>query len=321
MSFASPLVLIALLALPALVVLYAANVRAARRAAASFANPALAAAVTPRRPGLRRHVPFAILALAITALVIAAARPQRTIAVPVERASIMLATDTSGSMQATDVKPSRLAAVRRAAVAFSARVPKRVNVGVMQFGGRAAVLQSPTTDREAVKAAVARLSPRGGTAMGDAIVAALRALKKPAGINGRRPPAALLLISDGASTRGVDPVAAAQQARRQKVPVYTVALGTQRGTITVPRAGGQGGTETRRVPPDPATLREVARASGGRFFAAADAKGLDAIYKRLGSQLGRKRVKHEISSSFAGGALLLLLAGAGTSLRLFGRIV
>lgn len=319
MSFASPLVLVVLLALPALAALYVANVRATRRAGAAFANPALAAAVTPRRPGFRRHVPFAILALATAALIIAAARPQKTIAVPVERASIMLATDTSGSMQATDVRPTRLAAVQRAAIAFAAKVPKRVNVGVMQFGGRAAVLQSPTTDRDAVKAAVARLSPRGGTAMGDAIVAALRALKKPANIQGKRPPAALLLISDGASTRGVDPVAAAQQARRQKVPVYTVALGTQNGTITVKRKDGR--TETRRVPPDPATLREVARAAGGRFFTAADAKGVDAIYKQLGSQLGRKRVKHEVSSSFAGGALLLLLLGAGTSLRLFGRIV
>lgn len=319
MSFASPLVLLALLALPALVALYVVDARGRARVGATFSNPALAAAVTPRRPGFRRHVPFAIGALAIAALVVAAARPQRTVAVPVERASIMLATDTSGSMQATDVKPSRLVAVQRAALAFSARVPKRVNVGVMQFGGRAAVLQSPTKDRDAVRAAVARLTPRGGTAMGDAIITALRALKQPAGINGKRPPAALLLISDGASTRGVEPVAAAQQARRQKIPVYTVALGTAGGTITVKRKDGS--TETRRVPPDPSTLRQVARASGGQFFTAADAKGLDAIYKKLGSQLGRKRQKHEISSSFAGGALLLLLLGAGTSLRLFGRLI
>jgi Ca-activated chloride channel family protein len=318
-SFASPLVLVALLILPALVVLYVVDARGRARVGATFSNPALAAAVTPRRPGFRRHVPFVIVALAIAALVVAAARPQRTIAVPVERASIMLATDTSGSMQATDVKPSRLVAVQRAAVAFSDRVPKRVNVGVMQFGGRAAVLQSPTKDRGAVRAAVARLTPRGGTAMGDAIVTALRALKQPAGINGKQPPAALLLISDGASTRGVEPVAAAQQARRQKIPVYTVALGTPEGTITVKHKDGS--TETRRVPPDPSTLRQVARASGGRFFTAADAKGLDAIYKQLGSQLGRKRQKHEISSSFAGGALLLLLLGAGTSLRLFGRLI
>lgn len=319
MTFASPLVLLALLVLPALVVLYVGQSRARARASASFANPALAAAVTPRRPGFRRHIPFVILALAIAGLVVAAARPQTTIAVPVEKASIMLATDTSGSMQATDVKPSRLVAVQRAAVAFSRRVPKRVNVGVMQFGGRAAVLQSPTTDREAVRTAVARLAPRGGTAMGDAIVTALRALKKPADITGKRPPAALLLISDGASTRGVDPIAAAQQARRAKIPVYTVALGTAAGTITVKKADGS--TETRRVPPDPSTLRQVARASGGQFFTAADAKGLDAIYKKLGSQLGRKQQKHEISSSFAGGALLLLLLGAGTSLRLFGRLI
>ncbi|MEP6953092.1 MAG: VWA domain-containing protein [Solirubrobacteraceae bacterium] len=319
MSFASPLVLVALLVLPALLALYLVDGRGRARAGAAFANPALSAAVTPRRPGFRRHIPFAIIALAIVALVVSAARPQRTVAVPVERASIMLATDTSGSMQATDVAPTRLVAVQRAAVAFSERVPKRVNIGVMQFGGRAAVLQSPTKDRDAVKAAVGRLTPRGGTAMGDAITTAVRALKRPAGIDGRRPPAALLLISDGASTRGVDPVTAAQQARRQKIPVYTVALGTANGTITVRHKDGS--TETRRVPPDPGTLRQVARASGGRFFTAADAKGLDAIYEQLGSQLGRKQKKHEISSSFAGGALLLLLLGAVTSLRLFGRLI
>ncbi|MGZ4267902.1 MAG: VWA domain-containing protein, partial [Solirubrobacteraceae bacterium] len=298
MTFASPLVLLALLVLPALVALYVSGARARARVSASFANPALTASVAPRRPGWRRHVPFLVLAVALAALVVAAARPQRTVAVAVERASIMLATDTSGSMQATDVRPSRLVATQRAALAFTARVPAKVNVGVMQFGGRAAVLQSPTRDRDAVKAAVARLAPRGGTAMGDAILTALRALKQPAGIDGRRPPGALLLISDGASTRGTDPVAAAQQARRQHIPVYTVALGTPNGTITVKHPGGR--TETRRVPPDPSTLRQVARASGGQFFTAADAKGLDAVYKRLGSELGRKRVKHEISSSFAG---------------------
>ncbi|MEA2228901.1 MAG: Ca-activated chloride channel [Solirubrobacteraceae bacterium] len=321
MSFGSPLVLVALLLLPALVVWYVRMQRGRQRAAAAFASPALLASVAPRRPGWRRHAPMVAFALAIAVLIVAAAKPERTVAVPVERAAIMLATDVSGSMQATDVKPSRLVAARRAARRFVEDVPSGVNIGVMAFNGRPRVLQSPTPQRDDILAALARLTPSGGTATGEAITAALRSLRTQRA-NGRRPPpSAIVLLSDGASTKGKDPVQAAQEARRARIAVYTVALGTPGGTIQVPRPGSAGGTETRRVPPDPASLAQIAQASGGEHFDAIDSAQLKRVYERLGSQLGTEKRKRQMTASFAGGALVLLLAGAGMSLGWFGRLV
>ncbi len=320
MSFAAPLVLLALLVLPALAAWYARHQRDRTRAAAAFAAPALIASVAPHRPGWRRHVPMIVFALALAILIVAAARPRTTVAVPIERASIMLATDVSGSMQATDVAPTRLSAARRAAKRFVARVPKQVNVGVMAFNTKPSVLQSPTRDRVAVSDALDALHSSGGTATGEAVAAAVRALTSGPRTGGKRVPGAIVLLSDGASTRGVDPVAAAQAAKRAGIRVYTVALGTPQGTITVPRANGQG-TITRDVPPDPESLQRIATASGGKAYTAADAGGLDQVYERLGSQLGRKDQRREVTAGFAGGGLVMLLLGAGLSLRWFGRLI
>jgi Ca-activated chloride channel family protein len=315
-SFGAPLALLGLALLPVLAVLYARHQRSRTRAARAFASPLLAASVTPTRPGWRRHAPMAVLAAAIALLLVAAAKPQTTVAVPVEHASILLMTDVSGSMQAQDVSPTRLIAVRRAATTFVDGVPKQVNVGVMAFNQTPAILQSPTTDRIAVKSALQRLKSSGGTATGNAVRAAVRILtagsRKP-------PPSAIVLLSDGKSTSGVAPLTAAQEAGRRHIPIYTVALGTATGTITVPRKGG--GTETRQVPPDPETLRQMSAASGGQAFQAADAQRLSQVYERLGSQLGRKNVPRQISSLFAAGALALLLAGASLTLRWFGRLI
>jgi Ca-activated chloride channel homolog len=315
-SFGAPLALLGLALLPALAVLYARHQRSRTRAARAFSSPQLAASVTPDRPGWRRHAPMAVMAAAITLLLIAAARPQTTVAVPVEHASILLMTDVSGSMEAQDVQPSRLVAVRRAATTFVDGVPKQVNVGVMAFNQTPTILQSPTTDRIAVKAALQRLRSSGGTATGNAVRAAVRILTAGPG---KPPPAAIVLLSDGKSTSGVSPVAAAQEAGRRHIPIYTVALGTPTGTITIPRPGG--GTETRPVPPDPETLRQIAAASGGQAYQAADAQRLSQVYERLGSQLGRKNVPRQISSLFAAAALVLLLAGATLTLRWFGRLI
>ena len=321
MSFAAPLVLICLAAIPVLVVLYGVHLRDRGRAAAAFAAPALTASVAPHRPRWRSHVPMLAFLLALAVLILAAARPQKTIAVPVERASIMLITDVSGSMQATDVRPTRLAAARIAAKHFVAKVPKTVNVGVMALSSKPRVLASPTRDRVAIDAALDQLTPRGGTGTGEAIQAATTILRRQPGVNGKRPPAAIVLLSDGAATGKVDPVGAAQAARKLRIPVYTVALGTARGTITVPRPGDAGGTETRRVPPDPRSLAEVAKASGGKTYTAADASKLSDVYKSLGSLLGTKNEKRQITAGFAGGALVLILLGAAMSLRWFGRLI
>jgi Ca-activated chloride channel homolog len=320
-SFAAPLVLICLAAIPLLVVLYGVHLRDRRRAAAAFAAPALTASVAPHRPRWRSHVPMLVFLLALAVLILAAARPQKTVAVPVERASIMLITDVSGSMQATDVRPTRLAAARIAAKRFVAKVPETVNVGVMALSSKPRVLASPTRDRVAINAALDQLAPRGGTGTGEAIQAAANILRRQPGVNGKRPPAAIVLLSDGAATGKVDPVGAAQAARKLRIPVYTVALGTARGTITVPRPGDAGGTETRRVPPDPQSLAEIAKASGGKTYTAADASRLSDVYKSLGSLLGTKNEKRQITAGFAGGALVLLLLGAAMSLRWFGRLI
>jgi len=318
-SFAAPLVLLGLALLPVLAIAYGRHQQVRARAAAAFSAPHLAASVTPTRPGWRRHVPMVAFALALALILVAAARPQTTVAVPVEHASILLMTDVSGSMEAQDVKPSRLVAARRAATTFVDGVPKQVNVGVMAFNQAATILQSPTTDRVAVKAALQRLRSSGGTATGEALRAAIRILTTTPGADGKRPPAAIVLLSDGKSTSGVTPLGAAQEAGRQHIPVYTVALGTATGTITVPRTGG--GTETRQVPPDPAALRQIAAASGGQAYQAADAQRLRQVYERLGSQLGRKNEPRQISSLFAAAALALLLAGATLTLRWFGRLI
>ncbi|HEU4702473.1 MAG TPA: VWA domain-containing protein [Conexibacter sp.] len=319
-SFGAPLVLLALLALPLLLVWYLQQQRARRTAAAAFAAPQLLPSVAPRRPRWRRHLPMLAFALALALLVLAAARPQRTVAVPIERASIMLATDVSGSMLATDVSPSRLIAAKRAARAFLERVPKAVNVGVLAFNNHATVLQSPTRNRADARIAIERMAVSGGTATGEAIASAMTALHNVPREGGRRPPGAIVLISDGTSTYGRDPLEAARLAARSHVPIYTVALGTERGTIRVPgRAGQQDRVE--RVPPDPQALAAIARASGGRSFTAATTDGLDAVYERLGSQLGRRDEHRQVTAAFAAGGLVLLLAGAALSLRWFGRLI
>lgn len=319
MSFAAPGILVALVALPLLVFLYAGEQRRRRAAAAAFAAPAMQPSVVPRRPRWRRHAPMAAVALALALLVVAAAKPQRTVAVPVERASVMLATDVSGSMTATDIQPSRLVAAKRAARRFVDEVPDRLNVGLLAFNSAPRVLQSPTRDREAVKAAIDNMQPSGGTATGEAIATATSVLRR-AGVSGnRRPPAAILLLSDGKSTSGRDAVAAARAAARLDVPVYTVVLGTDQGTITVPRAGG--GTATRNVPPDPESLAEIARVSGGKTYTAQTASGLKEIYKSLGSQLGHEQRKREITSAVTGGGLVLMLVGVAMSLRWFNRLI
>lgn len=318
MSFGSPWWLLALAILPALVVAYVVVQRRRTAAAGRVVSPALAASVMPRRPGARRHVaPLAVL-VALAGLVLAAAKPQRTVAVPVEKATIVLVTDVSGSMRATDVRPSRIAAARSGAQAFVDQVPKSVNISVIAFNQSPDVLEAPTTDRAAIRAALARLQAKGSTATGTAVRAALAQLATQKGADGKQAPGAIVLLSDGASTVGVDPLTAAREAARRKVPITAVALGTAQGTVTTPRADGTG-VETRPVPPDPATLREMARISGGKTASVTDAAELKSVYETLGSRLGRRDEQRQITSAFAGGALVVLLLGAASSLRWFGR--
>jgi Ca-activated chloride channel homolog len=311
-TFASPWLLLGLVLVPLLVAAYGTTEKRRRRAAAAFAAPATVASVVPRRPGWRRHATPAIACVALAALIVALARPQVSIAVPAEQASIVLAMDHSGSMQATDVAPSRLVAALRAGEAFLGEVPAKVKVGGVVFDHRTQTVQNPTTDRAALRDALREaMKPSGGTATGDAIAASLAMLEGQRGAGAKRPPGAIVLLSDGKSTSGRDPLAVADEAKAAGIPVYTVALGTAAGTLP----------DGKPVPPDTPSLQGIAERSGGQAFTAQDAAGLRAVYERLGSQVAMKKQPREITGAFAGGAMLLLLTGGGLSLRWFRRLI
>jgi Ca-activated chloride channel family protein len=318
-SFSSPLVLIALVAIPVLIWWYAGRQRRRARAAVAFVAPALALSVAPHSPGWRRHAPMLVFAIAIAVLILAAARPQRTVAIPVDSAAIMLENDISSSMMATDISPSRLGAAKRAAERFVAGVPNTVLVGQIEFARRPILLQSPTTDHSLTQSAIAQLRPGGGgTAIGDSITTAVHVLTTLPAKGGKRPPSAIVLLSDGSSNVGSAPLAAASQAKAQHIPIYTIALGTPNGTIPIKR-----GTQTVNTPVPVGTqeLAQIASSSGGRAYTAANSANASAVYAHLATQLGHKRVKHEITASFAGGGLVLLLLGSGLSLFWFRRLI
>ena len=275
-----------------------------------FPATATLAAVVGRTGRARKIIPPALLALSLAGLVTALARPEATIAVPVERASVMLVTDTSGSMNAGDVSPTRLAAAQNAASRFLDRVPKSLQTGLVAYADGPTTVVRPTQDHEEVKTTLNALTADGGTATGDALDAALTALGKR---DSKSPPAAIVLLSDGASKTGQDPAEVARQAKALGVPIYTVALGTADGVV-------QQGGQVLSVAPDPEALAEVAQISGGRAFAAEDSDALDQVYETLGSRIGTKKEKKEISAGFAAAGLLLLGGAAFTSLRWRGRL-
>ncbi len=317
MSFDWPFVLIGLAALPVAAAWYARQQRRRVEAALAFSQPHMAASVAPRRPGRSRHLPMLAFLLAAAVLIVAAARPQRTVAVPVQSAAIMLANDVSDSMTATDVRPTRLAAAKRAAQRFVAALPAAAQVGQMQFAREPRILQSPTTDHALAQAAIARLRPGGGgTAIGDAIELAVRMLASLRQ-NGRRPPGAIVLLSDGGSNVGVSSVAAARMARSQHIPIYTIALGTPYGSIPIRRHGQ---TVSAPVPVSTQELARIASQSGGRTFTAADSARASAVYGHLAALLGHRDVKRELTAGFAGVGLALLVIGGGLSLTLLARL-
>ena len=314
MSFQSPLLLLALLLVPLALLAYRAQTRRAERAVDAFAPSPVLPSLAPRRPGWRRHAPYGLYALALAVLALAVARPEITVAVPDERASIVLVTDTSGSMQATDVPPSRLVAARESGLEFLDGVPSEVRVGAVVFNHEIRTLEPPSRDRGAVRNALERVRPSGGTATGDALAGALGLVDRR---DGRRAPAAIVLLSDGASTHGREPLPLAPRAARRTIPLYTGALGTDSGTIEVETPSGR---RERAVPPDRDTLRRLAASSGGRYFEAADQPALSEVYERLGSQVGKRDEPRDVTSAFAGTGALLIVAGGMLSLHWFRRL-
>lgn len=320
MSFEWPLALAALLVLPLAALAYALLDRRRHRDAARFATPALLPNVVHRSPGRLRHLPAIVAGLAATAMLVGVARPHADLAETREEATVVLVVDVSRSMTADDVKPTRLVAARRAARRFLDEVPDSYRVGLVAFGTRADVALPATADRELARAALASLRPGEGTALGEGIVKALELIRAvPAPSPGTRAPAAVLLLSDGAQTQGdVAPLEGAQQARRMRVPFYTVSLGTPDGIVERTLPGGF--QERIRVPPDPDTLREVASTTGGEFFAVADEERLAKVYEELGTRLARTTERKEVTAAFAAGGAVLLLAAAALSLALFRRL-
>jgi Ca-activated chloride channel homolog len=316
MSFQAPLLLASLALVPLVAVAYVVAQRRRRRYAVHYTNVDLLASVVGR--AWSRHVPALLALLALAALLVALARPQHTVAAVRHEATVMLVTDTSGSMLATDVKPTRLAAAQAAARTFTRKVPEAFRLGLVGFGSTAQQLVAPTTDHTQVLAAVNTLKVHGATAMGDALDLALRSARAPVGgglglSGGQRLPAAIVLLSDGASTRGKDPIDVATQAKKAKIPIYTVALGTRGGILN--RKGHR-----IPVPPDALVLQDIARTTGGQYFAAPNAARLNAVYAHLGTRLAHIKEKRQVTSAFAGGALVLLLAGASVGLLRGGRL-
>jgi Ca-activated chloride channel homolog len=317
-SFAAPEYLLLLLLVPCAVAAYVAFDRRRRARVAAFASPLLQPAVAPRGPGARRHLAYALYAVALAAVALALAKPEATVAVPEERAAVVLVTDISGSMQATDVEPSRIVAARRAARDLLDDAPAGLRIGAVTFNHAVQAVSPPRTDRSGVRELVDGLHPSGGTATGKALASAVSLLDNQARRPKDRAPGAVILLSDGASTHGRDPLPVAREAGRLRIPVYTVALGTDAGTIEVERPDGT--SVTRSVPPDRDTMRRIATLSGARTFAAGATDELTTVYERLGSRVATRDEKREISAAFAGGAVLLLLAGGALSLRWFGRL-
>lgn len=310
MSFSSPLSLLALLAVPVLVLLYVLHERRRRAAGARFATPALLPNMVEHVPSRRRHLPIVILLVALAAMIVGVARPHATVTVGRKEATVILALDVSRSMSATDVRPSRLQAARAAASKFLLELPKAFRLGVVAIGSNAVVALPPTTDRVLAQTSLRTLRRSEGTVLGDAIALALQLGQKQRTSSGESIPTAVLVISDGADQGSrTRPLAAATRAKALHIPVYTVLVGTANGVVERTLTGGF--REQIRVPANPSTLRTVARASGGEFFSAPTADRLSDVYKQLGTRLGHHRQSREITDLFAGGSgILMLLSGA-----------
>jgi Ca-activated chloride channel family protein len=319
MSFDRPLVLVALVVLPLLVWLWLVQERRRRRSASAFATPTLIPNLIDRAPGRARIVAPILLLLALAALIVGFSRPHAKLTVPRHEATVVLAIDVSRSMEAQDVRPTRLAAAKQAAFAFLDKVPKTYSVAVVGFGSRAFVAVPPTLDRSLARQALQALTPGEGTAIGDAVVISAKLGQRQRARDGTVPPETILLLSDGARDGGrTTPQAAAQQARALHAPVSTVLVGTAAGVIQRRLVGGY--TEQIRVPPSPQTLQYLARATGGSFFRARSAAALTSVYKHLATRTGHTSENRELTDLFGAGGLVLMLAGGAVSALRFRRV-
>jgi Ca-activated chloride channel homolog len=346
MQFLWPQFLWLLLALPVLVLAYLQLLRRKKKLSVRYASLAMVKEAMGSGQQLRRHIPPALFLLSMAALIIASARPQAVVTLPSNQQTIILAMDVSGSMRAADVQPNRLVAAQTAAKAFINELPRTVKVGIVAFAGSAQVAQLPTTNHEDLITAIDRFQLQRATATGNAIVISLATLFPDQGIDleslqnggsrmrglsldnehkpvkelqpmapGSYPNAAIIMLTDGQRTTGVDPLDAAKMAADRGVRVYTVGIGTVDGETI----GFEGWSM--RVRLDEETLKQIAQKTSAEYFYAGTAHDLRKVYESLSSRLTVEKKETEISALFAMAAGVLALLAAGLSLLWFNRIL
>jgi Ca-activated chloride channel family protein len=303
----------------ALAVAYVVLQTRRRTYAVRFTNLDLLQSVAPRSPGWRRHIPAVLLLVGLCCLVVAVARPAREERVPRERATIIMAIDTSLSMMAEDVDPDRLTAAQAAATQFLNIIPSQINVGLVSFNGTGTILVPPTTDRARVRTAITRLELDERTAIGEAIFTSLQAIKQApiaeGDENNEDVPARIVLMSDGKTTVGRADSVGAAAAAEAGVPVDTIAFGTDHGVIVLPN-------EPAPIPVDVdhAALEAVADATDGKAFQAATEGELREVYRNIGSSIGFEIVFKEIWYLYVYSAMGWLFLGSTLSLIWFSRL-
>ena len=343
MNFLWPTALWLMLLVPLLVLAYLWLLRRRKKNALSYASLALVKQAVGQTSRWKRHLPPALMLMAIGVLLFAAGRPTAVIKLPSAQETIILAMDVSGSMRAADVQPSRLVASQEAAKAFVAELPRHVRIGVVSFAGTAAVVQAPTQSREDVVAAIDRFQLQRGTAIGSGIVLSLATLFPDAGIDlsqitgqrlmpaplgekqdapkfkpvepGSYNTGAIILLTDGQRTTGPDPLDAAKMAAERGVRVYTVGIGTTQGEII----GFEGWSM--RVRLDEETLKNIALLTRAEYFFAGTAADLRKVYEGLSSKLVVEKKETEITALFAAIGALLAVIAASLSVWWFGRVV
>jgi Ca-activated chloride channel family protein len=341
MTFLWPNMLWAMLALPVVVALYVFLMQRRKKTSLRYANLGLVKEALGSRSAWRRHVPPALLFLALAALLFASSRPAALVTLPSAQETIVLAIDVSGSMRAADVQPTRLVAAQEAAKAFVAELPRNVKVAVVSFAGTAAVVQAPTLSRDDVYASIDRFQLQRGTAIGSGIVISLATIFPEAGIDlsqitgarpmppgpndkpppefkpvppGSYPSAAIILLTDGQRTTGPDSLEAAKMAADRGVRVYTVGIGTREGE-TIAFEGW-----SMRVRLDEDTLKAIAKLTNADYFYAGTAQDLKKVYQGLSTRLIVEKKETEISGLLALIGAFLVLVAAGLSTWWFGRI-
>ena len=329
MTFASPKLLVLLIALPFIVAAYVRSVRKRSKRAEQLAAQSLVLTANSQKMRKRRHVPFALFTLALGLMMVGFARPQTTISLPNREGTVILAFDVSNSMAATDMKPTRMDAAKAAAHEFVKKQPTSIKIGIVAFGDGAVITQTPTSESTQVDAAIDRLTTGGGTSVGQGLFTSLSAIAgKPITVDenalnsdnggfdiGYFGNAAIVMLTDGENTGRPDPALIAKAASTAGVHVYTIGLGTEEGT-TVTVNGFNVATAL-----DSDLLQQIADDTDGKYFQATDAEQLSKVYGSIDLKFKTVKKHTEVTALFTGGGALLLVAGALISVLWFGRVV